>query len=166
MKIRHAFHVAGVAEAAGCVRELRRLGVDDGEISLIAGSRTLLEQLPDSLKDDSPTDFVPAAMRGAVGGGGAGLLAGLVGAAIPPLGITVAGAAFLTLAGAAVGTWSSSLMGAAISNEVHRRFEERLGAGELLLVVDAEEERMPALDAAILAQGATKADYEATSALT
>lgn len=166
MKIRHAFHVPDVTVAAACVRALRARGVQDADISLIAGSRTLLEQLPESLKDDSPTDFVPAAMRGAVGGGGVGLLAGLVAAAIPPLGITVAGAAFMAIAGAAVGTWSSSLMGAAISSEVHRRFEERLGAGELLLVLDAEEDRLAMLEADLVRCGGRRVDYEAVTALT
>jgi hypothetical protein len=166
MKIRHAFHVSSPDVAGACVRELRALGVHDADISLIASSRMLLEQVPDSLKDDSATDFVPAAVRGAVGGGSVGLLGGLVAAAIPPLGISAAGAAFMALVGAAVGTWSSSLMGAALPSEVHRRFEESLGAGELLLVLDADEDRLPVLEAVLQRLGASRVQYEAASALT
>ena len=166
MKLRHVFVLADLEHARRAVGYLQSQRVPDSDIALIAGSDAVLEQIPDDLKDDSATDFVPAAMRGAIGGGGVGLLAGLAAAAFPPLGITVAGAAFIGLIGAAVGTWSSALMGAGISNEVHRKFEEHIRAEQVLLVLDAEAAELPPLEQGLVAIGARRVEYEAPAALT
>jgi hypothetical protein len=69
------------------------------------------------------------------------------------------------VAGAAVGTWSSALMGSAIPSEVHRKFEHHIREGEALVVIDVEQERMPAIEAALAAAGAHKVDFEAPTAL-
>ena len=165
MKIRHVFLADNLDVAKRCVDAARREGLADSDISLIAQPDTELERIPDNLKDDAATDFAPAAVRGALGGGTIGLLAGLIGAAIPPLGITLVGAAFLGVAGAAVGTWSSALMGSAIPNEVHRKFENHIQAGEALVVIDAEQQRMPAIEAALERCGAHRVEFEAPTAL-
>lgn len=165
MKIRNVFLVENLAVAKKAVDAARRHGLDDAQISLITQSEVELERIPDSLKDDAATDFAPAAVRGALGGGTVGLLAGLIGAAIPPLGITLVGAAFLGVAGAAVGTWSSALMGSAVPNEVHRKFEQHIRAGEALVVIDAEQAQMPAIAAALQATGAHQVQFEAPTAL-
>ena len=165
MKIRHVFLAENLATAKQAVDAARRQGLDDTQISLITQPDVQLDRIPDNLKDDAATDFAPAAVRGALGGGTVGLLAGLIGAAIPPLGITLVGAAFLGVAGAAVGTWSSALMGSAIPNEVHRKFEHHIQAGEALVVIDAEQEQMPAIESALTAAGVHKVDFEAPTAL-
>jgi hypothetical protein len=166
MKLRHVYVLSDLAQAQRAVGYLQSSGVSEECIALIAGSDAVLQRIPDDLKDDSATDFVPAALRGAIGGGGVGLLAGLAAVAIPPLGITVAGAAFIGLLGAAVGTWSSALMGAALPNEVHRKFEEHIRAEQVLLVLDADAERLPALEPGLEQLGATRIDYEVPAALT
>jgi hypothetical protein len=166
MKLRHVFVLPDLSQAQRAVGYLQSRGVSDTHISLIAGSDAVLEQIPEDLKDDSATDFVPAAMRGALGGGSIGLLAGLAAAAIPPLGVTVAGAAMITVLGAAVGTWSAALMGAGISNEVHRKFEEHIRAEQVLLVLDADGIDLAQLEPGLLALGAAKVDYEVPAALT
>lgn len=165
MKMRHVFLAGDLATAKKAVDAARRQGLDDTQISLITQPDVELERIPDNLKDGDGTDFAPAAVRGALGGGTVGLLAGLIGAAIPPLGITLAGAAFLGIGGALVGTWSSALMGSAIPNEVHRKFEQHIQAGEALVVIDAEEEQLPALQRALEGAGARKVDFEAPTAL-
>ena len=165
MKIRHVFLAENLGIARQCVDAARAQGLGDGDISLITQPDVELERIPDNLKDDDASDFAPAALRGALGGGGVGLLAGLIGAAIPPLGITLVGAAFLGVAGAAVGTWSSALMGSAIPSEVHRKFEHHIREGEALVVIDAEQERMPAIESALAAAGANKVEFEAPTAL-
>lgn len=165
MNLRHVFVLDDLDQAQRAVQVLTAGGVPDTRIALIAGSDAVLERIPEDLKDDSATDFVPAALRGAVGGGGIGLLAGLAAAAFPPLGITVAGAAFITLIGAAVGTWSSALMGAGISNEVHRKFEDAIRAEQVLLVLDADATELRMLEPRLLALGATRIDYEVPAAI-
>ena len=165
MKIRHVFLAENLAVAKLCVDAARRNGLGDNDISLITQPDVELDRVPENLKDDDASDFGPAAVRGAVGGGTVGLLAGLIGAAIPPLGITLVGAAFLGVAGAAVGTWSSALMGSAIPSEVHRKFEHHIREGEALVVIDAAEEQMPAIESALAAAGAHKVDFEAPTAL-
>ncbi len=130
---------------------------------LIARSDIELEAIPDERKE-AKTDFLPAVARGAAGGGAAGVLAGLVAVAIPPLGITLAGVGVMAIAGALVGSWSSALVGATVPDPVRRRFEDEIEAGRILLVVDAEEPELESADAAIRATGATPLPYEAASA--
>ena len=142
-----------------------RSGLMDAPLSLIAHSDIELESIPDRHKEAS-TDFMPAALRGAATGGAAGLVAGLLAIAFPPLGVTLAGAALLTAGGAAVGTWVSALVGSTVEDPVRRKFEEEIQAGRILVVLDAEDPQLPAAEAAIMAVGATPLPYEGTTALT
>ena len=116
----------------------RAAGLENDNLSLIARADIELDSIPDELKD-AATDFMPAALRGAATGGGAGLVAGLAALAFPPLGVTLAGAALLTAGGAAVGTWVSSLVGSTVEDPVRRKFEGEIAAGRILVVIDAEE---------------------------
>jgi hypothetical protein len=163
MNKRHAFVVDSLDEAKRCVSAARRLGLADDAISVVARSDSELQPLPDDLHEASPMDTVPAAVRGLAGGGATGLLLGLVAAAIPGLGVTLGGAALIGVLGASIGTWSASLMGSAIPNEVRRELEDSIAAGKLVVVLDVEEEHLPAIDAQMTSLGARKADYESTS---
>ncbi len=165
MKKRHVFIAPDLASAERCVAEARKAGLKDEDISLIAKAGIQLDSIPEDLRDTSPTDFVPAAVRGAVGGAGTGLLIGLTAAAIPTMGVTLAGAAVVTLVGAAIGTWSSALVGAAIPNEVTQELEGHIEAGKILVVLDADEDLLPQLDIALPRVGARKAKYESISAM-
>ena len=73
-----------------------------------------MDAVPDDLRE-AHTDMVPAALRGAAGGGAVGLVAGLIAVAVPPLGITLAGAGLMAAVGALVGSWSSALVGGSSS---------------------------------------------------
>lgn len=96
-----------------------------------------------------------------------GLLAGLVAVAFPPLGVTLAGAAIMTVGGALVGTWASALVGSSVPDPIRRKFETEIEAGKILLVIDAEEDtHLPDVEAAILSTGAVALPYETASALT
>lgn len=165
MKTRHVFSVPDLATAEACLDAARNAGLGNDNLSLIARADIELDSIPDELKD-AATDFMPAALRGALTGGGAGLVAGLAALAFPPLGVTLAGAALLTVGGAAVGTWVSSLVGSTVEDPVRRKFEGEIAAGRILLVIDAEHGQLPAAEAAILAAGATAMPYEGTTALT
>jgi hypothetical protein len=165
MQTRHVFSVPDLAAARGALEAARSAGLTNDNLSLIARADLELESIPDDLKD-AATDFMPAALRGAATGGGIGLAAGLAALAFPPIGITLAGAALLTAGGAAVGTWVSALVGSTVEDPVRRKFEDEIAAGRILLVMDAEEEQLPAAEAAVLAAGATALPYEGTTALT
>jgi hypothetical protein len=164
MKIRHVHAAADLPAARTAVQAALDTGIDRNDLSLIAKGEVEMEAVPDALKE-SDTDFKPAALRGALGGGTTGLVAGLVGMLVPPLGLTLAGAGALALAGAAVGTWSSALVGSSVPDSVRRTFEEHIEAGRVLVVVDAEDQAQQRADAAIQATGARILPYEQPSAL-
>ena len=104
-------------------------------------------------------------MKGALAGGGSGLLVGLVAVAVPALGITLAGAAAMTAAGAAVGGWMGLLTGTAYAGPVRRRFEDEIAAGHVLVAVDGEQDDLARADAVLLDQGATLLPFDAPSAI-
>lgn len=145
---RRVYAFSGPPDAYRAVQALRRAGIQDHSLSLVARADVELERLPDR-ELDVRSDIGPAAARGAAFGGASGLLAGLVAAAIPPLGITLGGAALLafTGVGAALGAWSSALMGATVPNDVRRSFEAELEHGRVLLVVDHTHAQIDQLDA-------------------
>lgn len=162
MKHRAVFSAPDLSTAQTALAAARAHGIADEDLSLIARRDIELEAIPDD-KIDASTDFVPAAIRGAVGGGGVGLIAGLVAVTIPPLGVTLAGAALLTAIGAMVGTWSSALMGSAIPNETRRVFEDEIDSGRILVVVDAEQETLSAVAPAIERSGVKPLPFEGLS---
>ncbi|GAB3309631.1 hypothetical protein [Luteimonas notoginsengisoli] len=164
MKTRHVFVTDTVADAIAAVAAARRSGIGENDISLIADSAIEMQEVPDELRN-AESDFMPAAARGAMAGGSVGLLGGLVGVVVPPIGLTIVGVAATTLIGAAVGSWVTSLIGSMVPDEVHRRFESEIRAGRILLVVDETPEAMAAAEAALREAGAEQLPYEATSAL-
>lgn len=165
MKTRHVFSVPDLAAARDALQAARQAGLTDENLSLIARSDIELDSIQDRHKDAS-TDFMPAALRGAATGGAAGLVAGLAAIAFPPLGVTLAGAALLTVGGAAVGTWVSALVGSTVEDPVRRKFETEIAEGRILVVLDAEDPQLPAAEAAIMQTGAIRLPYEGTTALT
>jgi len=164
MKTRHVFVTDSVAQATAAIAAARRAGIGEHDISLIADSAIEMEEVPADLRN-AENDFMPAAARGAITGGSLGLIGGLVGVVVPPIGLTVAGVAITTLIGAAVGSWVTALIGSMVPDEVHRRFESEIRAGRILLVVDETPEAMAAAEAALREAGAEQLPYEATSAL-
>jgi hypothetical protein len=165
MKTRRVFSTPSVAVARDAIGAACRTGVEDTDISLIARSDIELEAIPERHKE-SDTDFMPAALKGASIGGATGLLAGIAAVVIPPFGVTLAGAAIMTVLGAAVGTWSAALMGSSLPDPVRRKFEEEIEAGRILVVLDAEDDQLPAIEAAVAATGAIPLPYSPTDAMT
>ncbi|WP_115539445.1 hypothetical protein [Xanthomonas campestris] len=165
MKLRRVYSTPNVDSAQRVLQAARGAGLDNDALSLIARSDIEVEGVPDERKD-AKTDFLPAAARGAATGGAAGLVAGLVAVAVPPIGLTVAGAGVMALAGALVGTWSSALVGATVPDPVRRQFEDEIEAGRVLVVIDAEEQELHNAETALVSAGATPLPYEAASAAT
>lgn len=162
MKQRRIYSTPNLAAAHAALGAARDTGIEPDSLSLIARSDIEMEAVPDDLRE-AHTDMVPAALRGAAGGGAVGLVAGLVAVAVPPLGITLAGAGLMAAVGALVGSWSSALVGATVPDPVRRKFEDVIEAGQVLLVVDGEEPALAAADAAVVRAGATPLPYESSS---
>ena len=164
MKHRRVFSTVDILKAQEAVAAARHAGALDEDISLVARSDIEMQLVPDKRHDVS-MDMAPAAVRGALGGGGMGLLAGLLAMVIPPLGITVAGAALFTITGALVGSWSGALVGSAIPSEVRRKFEDEIEAGRVLVVIDVVEENIAAIEAAVQSTGARELPYDSLTAV-
>lgn len=163
MKQRRVYSTPDVHAAREAVRAAHQAGLDDDCISLVARSDIELDSIPDRHKE-ADTDFVPAAIRGAGWGGAAGLLAGLAAVVATPLGLTIAGAAVTGLMGALIGGWASALAGSTLPDPVRQKFDDEIKAGRILVVLDAEDERLGPLDAALRAVGAEPLPFEATTA--
>ncbi len=164
MKTKHVYLVQTLDEAAEAVGAARHAGVDDDDIALIARHDIELDAIPEGMLE-TRTDFAPAAMKGAAMGGATGLVAGLVAVAIPPIGMTLAGAAAVAAVGALAGTWSSALMGSSLPDPVRRKFEAEIESGRILVVIDGEDETLETAGAGIVAIGGTRMPFEETSAL-
>jgi hypothetical protein len=164
MKGRRVYSTPSIEVARHAMAAARSAGVADDDISLVARADIELEAIPDGRKE-ADTDFMPAALRGAGIGGATGLLAGLAAVAIPPFGVTVAGALALTVIGAAVGTWASALVGATIEEPLRRKFEQEIAAGRILLVIDADEDCLQRAESLITAAGGSRLPYAAVSAV-
>jgi uncharacterized membrane protein len=164
MKTRHIYLMRNVAAAEQAIATLRTQGVPDDQVALVARADHEMARIPHDYRNAS-TDFKPAALRGAIGGGTAGMLAGLVGVAVPALGITLVGAAAVAAIGAAAGAWASALAGSALSDPIRRQFEQEIAEGRILLLVDCEDEAFGAIDAALVPLGAQQMDFTEPSAL-
>ncbi len=164
MKHRRVFSTENIVQAQQSVAVARAAGALDEDVSLVARADIEMQLVPDKRHDVS-MDFAPAAVRGAVGGGSMGLLAGLAAMVIPPLGITVAGAALFTITGALVGSWSGALVGSAIPSEVRRKFEDEIEAGKVLVVIDVEEANIATIESAVQGTGAVLLPYDALTAV-
>lgn len=165
MKTRRVFSTPNVEAARTVMQAARAAGVPEEDISLIARSDIELEATPEQHKE-AGSDFYPAALRGVVGGGAVGLLAGLVAVAIPPVGITVAGVAGLTVAGALTGGWTGALVGASVPDPVRRKFEEEIEAGRVLVVLDGDNEQLMRAGPALARAGGTPLPFDEPTALT
>lgn len=164
MKKRVVFSATDMTGVRAAMDQARAAGVPDEDISLIARSdKSAL--IPDERKVVEG-DFYPAAAKGAAGGAAIGLVAGLVAVAIPPLGITVAGALAMAVGGSVLGAWSTALSGSAVEDPVRREFEDEVDAGRILVVIDTDEEKLSTVRNAVAASGATPLPFEKPTALT
>ncbi|MDO1527256.1 hypothetical protein QMK61_00275 [Fulvimonas sp. R45] len=161
MKTRTVFSARDLGMASACIRAARAAGVDDADISLVVRS-DMSNMVPDERKIVE-NDFYPAAVRGGLGGGALGLVLGLTAVAIPPLGVTLAGALAMAVGGGLLGGWSMALAGSAIDDPIRRRFEDEIEQGRVLVVIDATGECLEAAKQAIEHEGATPLPFERPS---
>jgi len=144
------FLLPDVPTAKKIVDELLLAHVEWKHIHLLAKEGIPLEDLPQAGLSQK-SDVVPALQRGIGVGAATGLLAGLVGMAFPPAGLTLAGGALLatTAAGAGFGALMSTMVGADIPNSRLERFRGAIDEGQLLMLVDLPRARVEEIEALV-----------------
>lgn len=162
MKQHHVFCTRDVPHANEIVALARASGVSDRDIALIARSDIELGEVPNERKE-ADTDFMPAAVRGAGYGSLAGIVVGLIGMAVVPLGFL--GIVLMGAIGAVVGAWASGLMGSALPDPVRRKFKDQIEAGRVLVAIDADEDTQKMLEQRLAERGAIHLDHHAPAAM-
>ena len=140
MKTRRVFSAPDLQAAEAALHRALHLGIQPGHAALVGRPEIEMTQMPDDEKEGSPTDFMPAAMRGLIGGGVVGLVIGLLAMAIPAVDVPLAAVVLCTLVGALVGGWAAALAGSSVPSEVRRDFRSEIEAGKVLVVIDDQDE--------------------------
>lgn len=133
-------------EASRAIEELKRQGCRTEDISIIARNNESADTLRDESGTQAPERIATGAATGGLLGGLTGLLMGIGALAIPGIGpIIAAGPLAATLAGAAIGASSGGLVGGLIGlgipEEEAKRYDNYVGEGHILVMVDVEGER-------------------------
>lgn len=140
MSSRLVFRVKNAEVGEQIVSLLRSNGVEDTSISILGKDQQPRNDLTEA--GEFENDAVPAGKRGALIGGATGLLAGL-GAVVVAPGLALGGAAVALAAagGATFGVLASSMIGSSVPNSQLREYEDAVERGELLMVVEVDDER-------------------------
>jgi hypothetical protein len=144
------FLVPDISTTRRVIDDLLLARVEERHLHVIAKRGTALEDLPEAnLLQKS--DFIPAVERGLALGWSVGLLAGLVGVALPLAGPVVAGGIVLAsgLAGAGVGAWLGGMVGMNVGNTRIKQFEAAIESGQLLVLADVPRDRVEEIQARV-----------------
>lgn len=160
MKTRCVFSTSDLMAARAAMAAAREAGIDDQDISLVAREDIELQSIPDHLMQGR-NDFYPAAIRGGACGGGTGLLLGLIAIAVPPHGVTLAGAGAMALAGAVFGCWIGELIGFEVPDAVSRKFKSEIATGHILVVIDGSKAQLALAEPVIARTGASLLPFHA-----
>lgn len=144
------FLVPNLDIAHKVVNELLLARIEERNIHIVARKGTPLEDLPEASLLQRK-DVIPAFQQGVALGGLTGALAGIVAVALPT-GLVLGGGAVmvLSLAGAGVGGWASSMIGSSVDNRQIQQFEEAIERGELLMMVDVPKARVEEIEELIM----------------
>jgi hypothetical protein len=128
------------------VNELLLARIQERRIHVLARRDTPLEDLPEATFLQK-TDFIPALDQGLAVGGATGMLAGLVAVALPT-GLVLGGGAVLTvsLIGAGLGAWWSSLIGVSTSSRRLKDYQDAIEMGQILVMVDVPKDRVDEIE--------------------
>lgn len=128
-------------DAGAIVDALRAKGHTDDDIYVVTKHDIILEDLPEA-DPRQYSDLLPTLKQGAGVGGALGLFGGLLMVTLPPAGIAIGGGAIAAFAagGAALGAWTSSLIGIRMPNSKLEDFQAAIENGKTLVLVDVEDE--------------------------
>lgn len=137
------FLVPDVRIGEKVVNDLLLARIEERHMHVLAKRGTPMGSLPEA-SFMQKTDFVAGTQRGLVLGGVIGILGGVVAVLVSDVGPVVAGGIILgaALAGAAIGAWSSGMVGMNIGNTRLKRFENAVEQGQLLLMIDVPRNRV------------------------
>ncbi|GGB96111.1 hypothetical protein GCM10011352_22770 [Marinobacterium zhoushanense] len=138
------FLVPGIESASKIVNELRDANIEEKQIYVVGKDHHLLEEahLHEAGLAQS-SDLIPALERGAILGGSAGLLAGVLAVTFPPAGLALGGGALLGLGlfGAGFGAWASAMIGVSAGTPQLDELAQEIESGQLLMMIDVSRER-------------------------
>jgi hypothetical protein len=148
---RFCFLLPNVESAHGVVGDLRGAHIPDKDIFVIANERTDLGDLP-AASTVEKSDFYPQLKRGLALGGVIGTIGGLV--AMRLAGAVFGGGAVVLfgLVGAGINGLLAAIAGAAFPDSRLRQFEDAVEAGHVLVLVDVPPDKLEAVEASIRAR--------------
>ncbi|MDO3412285.1 general stress protein [Saccharibacillus sp. CPCC 101409] len=151
-------------QAVQAIHELKNAGYTGDEISVIAKDTKESEELRSETGTKAPEGMAGGAIAGGALGGAAGVIASLGALAIPGIGPLLAagpiaaGLAGATL-GAGVGGLAGGLIGLGIPEKEAKYYNDRVHAGEVLVLVDEQEAMRSKIYEIYLRNGATNTEY-------
>ena len=150
MQRRLYFLLPDIDTAHQVVDTLKRNKVSEDDMSVVARDETQTRDLPEPSVAET-SDLVGSAERGAAAGGVTGVVAGLAAMAFPPAGLAIGGGlvAATGVAGAGFGAWASSMIGIRHDNSQIEAYENAIEQGQVLMMVDAEAERVAEMERVI-----------------
>ena len=141
MNQRHLYALQTPDQLHRAMDALRRAGVADHQVSLVARHDIEL-----ALDPDAPDPDEHGRVRG--------LIAGLNAVAVPTLGVSIAGAGLLNYLGANMAAWIPALAGDHATDDVRARYSDLVEAGRILVVIEAPPETAGVANAALEVEGA------------
>jgi hypothetical protein len=165
MKNRCVFSTNDLSAAHAAMRAAHRAGIADDDIALVAREDIEQAEAPEHrLRNRS--DFYPALLRGALWGGGGGLLLGLIAGWLTfSSGLPLAGVLATGVVGAIAGCCMSAVAGAAVPDPVDRRFRREIDSGHVLVVIDTPHRRLADVESSVADTGAVLLPFHAHTAL-
>jgi len=140
MRRRLYFLLPDVNTSRQIVNELLLARVDIGHIHVMARNGISMTDLPEA-NIMQKSDLVYGFERGLLIGGFTGIIAGIVASLSPSLGLGGGGLILATaFAGAAIGAWSSGMIGSDVINSRVKPFEKAMENGQILLMVDVPKD--------------------------
>jgi hypothetical protein len=139
MRRRLYFLLPSVDIARETANDLLLARIEDRRMRFLARRGTDLGELHEASHLEK-SDLVHGAELGLAIGGACGIVAGIVAVVMPPGGVPLqlVTVVLLALAGAGIGAWLSSLVGASVPNSRLKDFAQEIENGKILLMVDVE----------------------------
>ena len=131
-------------EAIIAIKGLKQQGYSTGEISVLSKDKDVLTDLEEVTGSKAMKGMEAGVVTGGVLGSGFGLIAGIVGFAIPGFGPILAVGPIATalaggLTGVGIGGLAGALVGLGISDEVAEQYESDVREGKILVLVDQHD---------------------------
>ena len=151
-------------EAVRAIHELTEAGFNRENISVVAKHTRESEEIRQETGTKAPEGMTTGVLAGGALGGAAGILASLGALAIPGIGpLLAAGPIAAALAGATLGAGVGGLAGGFIGLGIPEKeaeyYDERVQAGEVLVMIDEDEAMRSRIYEVFRRSGATNTSY-------